>query len=191
MKTTVLSVALVMLVLWASRGAWLPVLYTYLDVGETPARADVVVSLGSDMNRVVTAFRLYHEGLASEIIISGRPSALEEQLAFLESQGVPRESVKTVTLAGSTWGEAKRVMSMLRDDGAGSAMIVTDNYHTRRARATYEKNQASPVVRLRFIASDYRAPAENWWQDDVVRWSVFREYVKIAYYFFRYGVFSL
>lgn len=173
---------------WLTRADWLPSMVTYLDVSEPPEHVDVVVSLGSNMGRVAKAAQLFEQGLASEIVISGRPSYLEEQIAFLEGRGVARDRIRTVVLARNTWTEAGRVMALLNEGGARSAMIVTNDYHTRRARATYERRQTESYVPLVFVAADRRVRPDAWWKKPGVRWMILREYAKLGFYLVRYGV---
>ena len=175
-------------VLFLSRGFWLPGLLDYLDVSQPPQPADVLVILGGNGSRARTAVDLYNQRLASRVILGGCSASLEMQLAYLEKEGVPSSAIVATVDAESTWDEAKQVLDLLQTDGATSALIITDSYHTRRARATYAHMSAKMDIELTFVSSSDTLSSENWWRNGTSRWDVLSEYPKLVYYLLRYGV---
>lgn len=181
------ALVLVMGVGWLARARWLPLLLRFLDVTEEPRSADYIVVLGQSPYRTEAAIELYQAGYASMLIVCGCGSTLQSQLDLLSDSGVPDDAVLVRAGAQSTWEEAEQVLALLRETDAESALIVTDNYHSRRARATYNR-QHQAGVRLTFVRSTTSIAADNWWQTKWGRMFVLNEYPKLAFYFLRYGV---
>lgn len=164
---------------WLSRAIWLPLLLGFLDVSRSPQTADVIVALGMSATRTATAIDLFNDGFAPQIIMSGCGNGFQEQLEALRDAGISDEVVLTIVGAQSTHEEAVRVMELLWEKEASSALIVTDAYHSRRAQATYEHLQRHPVVELAFVASNGQMTCNI---------CTLEEYLKLAYYLIRYGV---
>jgi len=153
----------------------LPELYNFLDVSESPRRAGFVVLLGGGhLNRVRKAAVLYHQGYASRVVVSGGPlykygiACSTGQLALddLEKIGLPTEATPRCDEATSTWDEAQRLLLVLRQQGAKSALLVTDPEHTRRARATYRRLQGDWDIELTFVGAEPEFQADTWWRSE-------------------------
>ncbi len=177
------------LLLWLTRGIWLPPFYAFTVVGEAPQRADVIVILGGDVGgRAETAARLWQEGYAPIIIFSGTTKSLRLGTFWLDHLGVPRDVRRLIENAEATWDEAEKVYALLQAEGAHSALIVTDNTHTRRARAVYRALQPNPPLVLTFVSVDRYDLTEMAWYDHDTFLAVGMEYLKMIYYAMRYGV---
>jgi uncharacterized SAM-binding protein YcdF (DUF218 family) len=176
-------------VVWVSRRFWLPWLHDYLDVSQPPRPADFVVVLGGNTNsRVHTALALYRQGLVSGVIASGCSPHLEMQLALFEQGGVPSDAILVNDHAKNTWNEAKQVLALLQTEGATSALIITDRFHTRRVRATYAHLKGDLDIKLTFVASSDTLSSDNWWKNASGRSNVLKEYPKLVYYLLRHGI---
>ena len=138
--------------LWLSRRFWLPWLHDYLDVSQPPQPADFVVILGGSDSRARTAAVLYKQGLVSRVIASGCYPSLGSQLTLFEEEGIPSDAILVNDNAKNTWNEAKQVLALLQTEGATSALIVTDRFHTRRARAAYAHLKGDSDIELTFVA---------------------------------------
>jgi uncharacterized SAM-binding protein YcdF (DUF218 family) len=175
---------------WVTRETWLPWSYEWLDVTEAPRQADFIVVLGGgDGSRAATAAGLYLQGYARRVIVSGCiPGTLESDLEILAEAGIPADAIITLQDAESTWEEARQVFDVLHAEQVSSALVVTEAFHSRRAWATYRHRQSDPTIELTFIDAPRDFSAENWWRDKS-GWPLTRaEFVKLAYYLFRYGV---
>ena len=66
--------------------------------------------------------------------------------------------------------------------------MVTNDYHTRRARWIFNQvlGELTPQVSLVSIPCD-EFPADRWWQYPAGAKAVVSEYLKLAFYVFRYG----
>lgn len=179
----------VILVLWLTHSVWLPPFGTYLDVGELPYKADFIVILGGgEGSRALTAVSLYYRHLAPKIIVSGLGKGLRLDRSIIEECGVPSDALIINDHPDTTWDEAQQILDILESNDARSAVIVTDAFHTRRARATFQQIQTKPDLTLTFADSYDIFQYNQWWQTPEGREAILSEYFKIVYYYFRYGV---
>ncbi len=178
------------LALYLSRAAWLPHIAGFLDVSQPAHVADVIVVLGGgdNGNRAQTAADLYKRKLAAAIILSDLPDSMAGDLRVLRRAGIPQSAIILNTNPTTTWTEADQVFTLLAAHGAKTALIVTDAYHTRRARATYAEVRPDSAIALTFVAATDAFSYSGWWQREPGRGTILSEYVKTAYYFLRYGV---
>jgi uncharacterized SAM-binding protein YcdF (DUF218 family) len=143
-------------------------------------RADAVVALsGGDGERLHAAINLYKQGKAGCLLLVGPDAPLlkvysgEDSLTQGEAKrriavrrGVPSDLALVSLGATSTWEEAQTTLREARARGWRSLIIVTDPFHTRRARATFRKAfHGQPV----WIAVYHLPPGrsqfspEKWW----------------------------
>jgi uncharacterized SAM-binding protein YcdF (DUF218 family) len=153
-------------------------------VEESPESSDAIVILGNDDfegNRAVRAAELFKAGWAPHVIASGqsfRPyaSAAELEQHDLLERGVPPGAItKLVHRARDTREEALEVSAMLSSHGWKKVLIVTSNYHTRRARYIYQRT-LPPGSQLRVIAAhDPEYDPDKWWWSRAGVKTFFRE----------------
>jgi uncharacterized SAM-binding protein YcdF (DUF218 family) len=174
-----------------NKSVWLPWLYTVLDVGQSPKEADFVVILaGGTGTRTSTALDLYNQGYTHHLILCGCDDDIERKLRILWRAGVPSDDITVVSSdAESTWEEAQVMLAFLQEQGADSALVITDGFHTRRARATYRRRQSRPGIDLTFVSTTDPFVADSWWETASGPRLIRNEYIKTVYYIFRYGVF--
>jgi uncharacterized SAM-binding protein YcdF (DUF218 family) len=170
----------------------------YLDVRGTPERSDVAVALGGGRGqRVMEAGRLYRTGMVDRVIVTGGdayvPGIEEVTMAdfmarYIEGV-VPDSLILREGRSTSTYEDAVFVLEDLRKTGARSAVIVTDPYHLRRARATFRSVFRDSGIGLSFWApeEDWFA-AEDWWKSEAGLLAVTQEYLKMVFYVYRYGI---
>ena len=143
--------------------------------------ADGILSYSSYL-RCEYAIRAWREGWPKVILISGgRPAGeptAKSMAAFIESQGVPADMVRTETNSISTRENAlqsKAVVASL----PGKVVLLTSDYHMYRARRTFEK-AGIPVVPRPFPDAYKRGSS------GLGRWPAFldlcEESAKIGYY---------
>jgi uncharacterized SAM-binding protein YcdF (DUF218 family) len=142
-------------------------------VDETPKPSDAIVMLSDDdyeADRAAHAADLYHAGWAPRVIASGRllrPYAgiaeLEEH--DLESRGVPQNAI--VKLPGAdrnTRQECQNIGQFISAHGWKRILLVTSNYHTRRARYICSRVLPHGTVLIVSAARDANYAPENWWE---------------------------
>lgn len=150
-----------------------------LVVEDPPAQADVIVVLGGDgPPRAAQAAKLWHEGRAPLVLVTGYGDCdfIRDMLVRL---GVDSAAVSTECLSLSIWENATFSQPILTGMGAKSAILVTSWFHSRRA-----------VKRFRFVMPQIQwisLPAQrtvSLWRlainGDGVQ--VFKEYAKALLY---------
>lgn len=193
----VLVVLLVLVVaLLASREVWLPGMARWLAVEDKVLEpVDVIIVLsGEQGERVETAVKLYKQGLAPRLLLTGGPvewnvPAAEIMAWQAESLGVPPQDIVLEGRASSTYENAVYTLEILKEQGWRSAIVVTSPYHLRRTRFIFEKVFAGSNIRLSFYGAEnlWLVP-EKWWRQDRGIEVVGIEYFKLLWYWVRYGI---
>jgi uncharacterized SAM-binding protein YcdF (DUF218 family) len=157
--------------LYFTHPLWLEALGGYLVKTDQPARADVALVLAGDGTgrRMLKAAELVREGLAPKISVSGPPgfyghNEAELAIAFAIRQGNPESWFIPLPVdAHSTREEARYIVPKLRKLGAHSVLLVTSNFHTRRAGNLFRAQ--GPDLEFRVIAAEdeFFRPA-GWWK---------------------------
>lgn len=142
-------------------------------IDEPAAHADAILLLGDDdfyADRATHAAELYRQGVAQEVVASGRrlrPSAGISELMVhdLVERGVPREKIVSFSHdASSTIEEAEALESFVKAHHWKSVVIVTSNYHTRRTRYIYGKIFPAEIKVSVAGAKDGEFDPERWWE---------------------------
>jgi uncharacterized SAM-binding protein YcdF (DUF218 family) len=143
------------------------------EVGDQPERADAIIVLGDDNfagDRAAEAAGLFHEGMAPLVVASGRLlrsyAGIAELIARdLETRGVPTSAiVQFPQRAANTREEALALRDLAKNRGWGRVLVVTSNYHTRRARYIFRKVFPPQVTVLVVAARDSDYDPDRWWQ---------------------------
>src|SRR5699024_5757179 len=109
---------------------------------DSPEDSDVIVILGGgEQGRVEKAADLYQSGYASKVLntpADDRYNAVEITY-IVRHYGVEEEDVIVDTESTSTYSNAERTLEIMDDNNFESAMIVTSDYHLKRAKLTFER----------------------------------------------------
>lgn len=150
---------------------WLAALGRFLVRAEEPLRSEMVVLLAGDGwgHRLRRAAELVREGYAPKVLVSG-PAGIygrhesDLAIAYAIKLGYPAEwFIPLPHPAGSTRDEARVVLAELARRKVRRFMVVTSNYHTRRAGGLF-RGQA-PQADLRVVAAaDPQFFPDNWWR---------------------------
>jgi uncharacterized SAM-binding protein YcdF (DUF218 family) len=142
-------------------------------VNDPAANADAIVVLSDDnfyADRSTHAAELIRQGVAPIVIASGRrlrPSAgiCELMEHDLIERGVPKDKIVLFPHdAASTAEEAVAVTRFAAQHGWKKVIIVTSNFHTRRARYIFQK-VAPPGMEISIAsARDGDFDPEKWWE---------------------------
>jgi uncharacterized SAM-binding protein YcdF (DUF218 family) len=136
-------------------------------------KADVIIVLGDDNyagDRAFHAADLYRRGLAPEVVASGRAlrsyAGIAEMIEHdLESFGVPEAAiVKFPQRAQNTREEAEALAGLISSRGWKRVLIVTSNYHARRARYIFERVLPAGVNVSVSGAHDSDFDPASWWE---------------------------
>jgi uncharacterized SAM-binding protein YcdF (DUF218 family) len=142
-------------------------------VDEPSAPSDALIVLGDDnyaADRAFHAAELYREGVAPVVVASGRMLRQNVSIADvmahdLESFGVPAASIVKLAHRGeNTRDEAFEAARLIKTRGWKRVLVVTSNYHARRARFIYGR-VLPPSVSFRVSgARDSQFDPSRWWE---------------------------
>jgi uncharacterized SAM-binding protein YcdF (DUF218 family) len=173
------------LVAAATHTLWLSAVGNWLVVSEEPFAADAVVVLAGDRfgHRILKGAELVRQGFAPAAYVSGPcdyygACECDAAIDFAVKHGHPRTSfVRVPHSALSTREEAEVFARELRGRGCKRYILVTSDYHTRRACGLFR--QQAPDLEMRCVAAGDRFfRAGSWWKQRESRKAVFLEFTK-------------
>lgn len=136
-------------------------------------KADVLIVLSDDnfyADRATRAAELFREGKAPLVVASGRrlrPSAGIAELMEhdLVERGVPKDKILRFAQEGdNTREEAEALAKLAKTKKWHKAIVVTSNYHTRRARYIFRRVFPQEMEIRVAGARDGDFDPENWWE---------------------------
>ena len=142
-------------------------------VNDSTTSADVIIVLGDDNyagDRAFHAAELFRSGVAPVVVASGRMLRANVGIAEimgrdLESFGIPAASiVKFPHRAANTKEEAEALLGLIASHGWKRVLIVTSNYHARRAEFIFEKVLPAGVSVHVSGARDSEFDPSRWWE---------------------------
>src|SRR2546426_12712041 len=137
-------------------------------------KADALIVLGDDnfyADRSTRGAQLFREGKAPVIVASGRrlrPNAGVGELMEhdLIERGVPRDKIVRFSHDGdSTLEEAQSLVRIVKERKWHSVIVVTSNFHTRRARYIFQRVFPQGVEVRVASARDGDFDPEHWWKE--------------------------
>jgi uncharacterized SAM-binding protein YcdF (DUF218 family) len=171
---------------WVSTSLVKSLEWQYLPPATVP-HADVIVVLGGGTDpyvyprqmpevngagdRVLYAAKLYKEGKADHILVSGgnitwlnghSTSPAEDMTEILELMGVPADVIWQQGKSQNTYEDALYSSQMLKEKGASTVLLVTSAIHMPRAAALFRKQG----VDFTPMPTDYSVSQAEW--DDLV-----------------------
>jgi uncharacterized SAM-binding protein YcdF (DUF218 family) len=186
---SLLVLTTVIAILVACAGLWLPAMGRALVYDDGPAKADIAVVLAGDYTgaRVMRGGDLVHQGFVPSAIVSGPPgfygvNEADAAIQYVTRQGCPAEwFIALKHSALSTRDEAEVVLDELKRRGIHSFLLVTSNFHTRRARriflAAEKARGGGPAMRMVSTPDREYDPA-SWWRTRQGRKIAFLEWTK-------------
>jgi len=180
-RASLLIIFLLAAALGLTHSFWLGALGGFLVRADPPAQADYAVVLAGDGhgNRIIMGAELVRRGFVRKVLIDGPEgyygvAECDLALNFAMKKGYPEEYfIKLPMKVTSTREEAEVAIAELRRLGARSFLLVTSDYHTRRAGRTFRALASGLDMRV-IAAPDRYFRANSWWQN--------REAQKIVYF---------
>ncbi|MGE0759299.1 MAG: YdcF family protein [Pirellulaceae bacterium] len=198
----VLAAAFLLAGVAGARSYWLPALAQWLDVGAAAHEADVVLAMpGDDERRPYVAAALVKTGYVRRaVIVENAPSNDQVDGILLSNHELTRRIYRArglrpdqiVLLPGqstSTADDLAILQAYLRQHPAESVCVVTNAFHTRRTRWTLRNRLARESGRVAIVSApnlDY--DVTDWWRVPRGLEEVSSEYLKLGWYWLRYGV---
>jgi uncharacterized SAM-binding protein YcdF (DUF218 family) len=142
-------------------------------VDETLDHADAIIVLSDDnfyADRVTRAAELMRDGKASLVVASGRRlrpyAGIAELMQHdLIERGVAKEKILVFPHdADSTRSEAEALANLVTEKKWTTVLLVTSNYHTRRARYVFRKIFPGNVQLAVASARDGDFDPQQWWE---------------------------
>ena len=142
-------------------------------VDDAPEASDVIIVLSGDNYDAVRAARaaaLFRAGLAPHVVATGRAlrsyaTTTELMKRDLVDHGVPAAAIIPLTHhADDTREEAVAVSEFVASHGWKKILLVTSNYHTRRAEYIYERTLPSGTQLRVISAPDTEYDPQSWWR---------------------------
>ena len=149
---------------------WLSALGRLLIQAEEPFQAEMVVVLAGDGigNRIRRGAELVRQGYAPRVLVSGPAGhyGLHEcdlAISYAVKLGYPAEWFLPLPHStDSTREEVRVTLAELNRRGIRRFIVVTSNYHTRRAGALYRS--LAPQAELRVVAAPHpHFDPQSWW----------------------------
>jgi uncharacterized SAM-binding protein YcdF (DUF218 family) len=170
--------------LYFTRTTWLEAMGQFLVDTQPPEKSDMIVVLGGDWygNRILKAAELARQGYAPHVLVSGGGylyGRYEGDLAipFAVSHGFDEKIfIKLLHPTSSTRDEAKAVIPELRRRGVKKYILVTTEFHTRRAGNLFR--QIGPDLQVCVVASPDTLHWNNWWTEREGRKTFLMEWTK-------------
>jgi uncharacterized SAM-binding protein YcdF (DUF218 family) len=167
-----------------------------LDVSEPPRRVDCVLVLGGgEETRPFAAVALVNAGLAREVLVPSGPRPADDDMPArheiirraLVARGVAPEAVVVLPdVVDSTADEARALGRFLESRPECSVAVVTNRFHTRRARAIFRRELGERAARVHFVGVPRDGYDEtDWWQCEEGFGCYLNEYAKLAFHSLR------
>ncbi len=169
----------------------------FLVRNETERQCDAIVLLNGNIStRAYRAVELYNKYPApvllarladtEEVRLGVIPNISDTTGALLSRLGVANADVEILSsdrwVAG-TRDEAILLCSHIRTHGWRSVAIVTDAFHTRRAKWTFRHVMRDDSVEFYCVATRFSVDlADRWWRSEYGLVQVVIEYIKFAHY---------
>ncbi len=157
---------------------------------DQPIRSDILVMLGGDRNdvRLHRGEQLLRDGYAPKGLYDavnsevgfGRTTAQYAEDYFAHAPELIRQKITVCSLpADSTVEEMKAVRPCLERAGAHTVLLVTSDFHTRRALSTARKILAQYQWS---VAAAPTAVSLHWWRSRAGRRDVLLEWQKLIWW---------
>ena len=202
-RLTLVLLLTAVVAIWLAPQSVLPPVATFLDVSDPYEPTDYVMVLNGDPEvRPFAAAAFIKAGLAPEALLTRQRLAIESASVqdglmlsefeitrkILLHRGVPEKSIRV--LPGeitSTAEEAQDLAGFLREHPEATVTVVTNAFHTRRARLVFQRTLGEQASRVRFAGLPRDDADENFWWRTTGGCNVYvTEYLKLVYYWFRY-----
>jgi uncharacterized SAM-binding protein YcdF (DUF218 family) len=185
LRATALTLVVAVLLLLVFHNTVLAALGNFLVKSGPPQKADVIVVLAGDGfgRRILKAGDLVKEGWAPRALISG-PNGnygyyeCDMAIPFAVKAGYPESSFVHLEHHGrSTEEEARAVVERLRAMNVKRLILVTSNFHTRRAGKIFHRTAPDLDIFVVSAPDEFFKP-DSWWQDREARKTFLFEWMK-------------
>jgi len=163
---------------------------------QIPRKVDLIVVLGGDSGaRSLTGAKLYRDGFAPYVLLTGLDEGEKETLPFylhwrsqvLIAKGVSQDSLLVDTKSMNSWQEAQNTLELMKQNKWQGVLVVSDSPHMRRLDWVWGNTfDGSGKEYLLVEAKPYWWQPESWWSDERSAKFVINELIKLVYYQIKY-----
>lgn len=115
-------------------------LAAHVEVSHPPQKSDLIVLLGGDARtRAPAAAKLYREGWAGKILVSGYPSDCSANRALLVRNGVPESDILCEDQSTTTQTNGRNSSLIILQRRDRRILLVTSWYHSSRSCRIFRK----------------------------------------------------
>jgi uncharacterized SAM-binding protein YcdF (DUF218 family) len=159
----------------------------YLVQADPPQKADVAVVLAGDGwgYRILAGAQLARDGYVPKVMVSGPDGyygnhECDVAIPFAVNKGYPEAYfIHMENSARSTRAEAQAIVPELRRRGYKRVVVVTSNYHTRRAGNIFRSLAPDLTILVAAAPDEYFTPDE-WWHNREAQKIFVTEWEKIV-----------
>jgi len=153
-----------------------------------PERADLILPLGGDTGaRAAKAIELYREGYGKRVMLTALGPDGTARVRQVIEAGIPADDLVLDNTARNTWEEVVAVRRAMILGWWKHVIVVSDPPHMRRIQLVCERLLSPEGLDYTLVStSPLWWDNRRWWANEASARFVFDEYVKLAYYFFRY-----
>ena len=197
------AVGVLTVLIVATAAAAMPFLGTWLERQDYLEKADYIVPLPGDSQRLLKAADLYKQGFAPRVVLSRAPAAATEQLQklrldagypkvdpdelqlrTLEKAGVPRASTAMVDSNEESITGAAEALKRHAEGRKVRVIVVASGIHALRAKLTFE----DALPRSRIIVVSTPEGGEPWWSTRDSTMRTLGEAVRVAHHWMGSGL---
>ncbi|MEG3638445.1 YdcF family protein [Magnetococcus sp. PR-3] len=161
----------------------------WLITNDQPVMADAIVVLGGGIpTRPKKGFALLDQGWAPQLIFVGDNRLTLQQIGryYCNICDFKRPDVHILGATLSTHEDLRTVRTHLKPGAYNKILLVTDPYHTRRARILATRLFAAQDMQVHVISSQgyfkLKRPDTPWWKDTLTLRTVVSEWIKLLIY---------
>ncbi len=172
---------------------YLKALGYFLIVSDTLVKSDAIVVLDGDYprdERLLHALQLWRSGYAPKVILSAKLAewqTVEDYPSWRHAKKLkvlPEDSLLVaIHTADSTKEEVQILRRFLNEQGFSSVIVVTSNYHTRRAKKIFVEQWKDTGLNVRVSAApSAQFHPDDWWRHRADSRTFFFEFSKTFWY---------
>ncbi len=190
------AVVLFLAVLWLNKVQILFIMGNFLVIKDDLHQTEVIAVVSGPMERIDYAIQLYQQGYGQKIFFTGdaSPKPNKTYAQLYRDHAIARGVSATNIFIddgkiNSTYAEAVKLRQFLErsQPTIKSVIVVSDPYHMRRARWTYQRVLGDHVkVIMAPVPFEVSRQKRSWWTDEESKEMVENEYLKMVYYYARY-----
>ena len=171
MLRILISLLVLAAAVYAAHKPLLTAVGNYLIATDPIEDAEIAVVLAGDGtgSRIMKAVELVHQGRTPRILVNGSPGFYDRcecdlAIEYAVSRGASPDILERFQIgARSTLEESQLVDAELLRRGIRTALVVTSNFHTRRARSIFADHTSGEVSYL-FVHAPYGGfQPDRWW----------------------------